>query len=1285
MPDRDVVLIGRFEANHDTKYKVEHYTETLNGNERFELKTTDNLTGTTDSKVTAEAKEFEGFTLDKTIEGTIESGIVAGDGSLVLKLFYTRNSHTVTYEYRGDVKPEGSEKLLPSGGTYSYEEEVTIADPIDIAGYTFAGWDFIQHDVTVNNNTFNMPDRDVVLIGRFEANHDTKYKVEHYTETLNGNERFELKTTDNLTGTTDSKVTAEAKEFEGFTLDKTIEGTIESGIVAGDGSLVLKLFYTRNSHTVTYEYRGDVKPEGSEKLLPSGGTYSYEEEVTIADPIDIAGYTFAGWDFIQHDVTVNNNTFNMPDRDVVLIGRFTRNSNTKYKVEHYTETLNGTTRFELRDTQNLTGTTDSKVTAEAKDFEGFTFDNTIEGTIESGIVAGDGSLVLKLFYTRNSHTVTYEYRGDVKPEGSEKLLPSGGTYSYEEEVTIADPIDIAGYTFAGWDFIQHDVTVNNNTFNMPDRDVVLIGRFTRNSNTKYKVEHYTETLNGTTRFELRDTQNLTGTTDSKVTAEAKDFEGFTFDNTIEGTIESGIVAGDGSLVLKLFYTRNSHTVTYEYRGDVKPEGSEKLLPSGGTYSYEEEVTIADPIDIAGYTFAGWDFIQHDVTVNNNTFNMPDRDVVLIGRFTRNSNTEYKVEHYIQNLDLSSYSLKESKKLTGTTDSKVVAYPNEYNGFTFDNTIDGTIESGIVAGDGSLVLKLFYIRNKYNVKYEFEGNIIPKEAIVPSPEEHLYEEEVNIANDIIIPGYIFDGWHTSDNDSLKVANTDTIFTMPSSDVKLYGSFIPYDDVNYEIHHYLQKLDGTYNNPSSENGTLEIKEDGVTGEIVKATVKEFEGYTFENNNSNNIMEGIVNVDKNGNGTLVLKLYYERNKHKVHYSYYSDNDNNYVIPAGASELPEEKEYKFEEIVTVEQPGFIDGYTFIGWSTLNNSTLTIDNNQFEMPNREVYLRGTFKANTNTQYKVEFYYEKEGKYGDALSSIIRTGTTDTLVKVTDNDKIPNSDNYIFDDSKLEELEGTILGNGTLVLKVYFKELFKVTYVDGVNGEAFKDSSFTGIKYGEDTPLYEEEITRSGYVFTGWTPIVKDIVVENMTYTATWKQCTPVIADPPVKKQIIGDEPHEDGTFIFTLTAESNTASLETMPMPDGSNGNIKKVSIVGAGEYEFGNITFTVPGTYIYKIVEDNENDLNYDYDNSTYTVTYVVTQNGDKLEVERTITKDGKEADDVVFVNTYYNYGAGGDEPIVEPEPQTNNPQTGDSIALYIVILINSVLGIIGTSYVLKKEYYK
>ena len=54
--------------------------------------------------------------------------------------------------------------------------------------------------------------------------------------------------------------------------------------------------------------------------------------------------------------------------------------------------------YTLTKTDNLTGTTDTEVQARAKDFEGFTFDDSIDGTKLSGNIDGNGNLVLKIYY-----------------------------------------------------------------------------------------------------------------------------------------------------------------------------------------------------------------------------------------------------------------------------------------------------------------------------------------------------------------------------------------------------------------------------------------------------------------------------------------------------------------------------------------------------------------------------------------------------------------------------------------------------------------------------------------------------------------------------------------------------------------------------------------------------------------------------------------------------------------------------------------------------------------------
>ena len=120
--------------------------------------------------------------------------------------------------------------------------------------------------------------------------------------------------------------------------------------------------------------------------------------------------------------------------------------------------------------------------------------------------------------------------------------------------------------------------------------------------------------------------------------------------------------------------------------------------------------------------------------------------------------------------------------------------------------------------------------------------------------------------------------------------------------------------------------------------------------------------------------------------------------------------------------------------------GYTFAGWNTKDDGTGTrfaagadarVDD---KVPN-DLYAQWT--PNTDTTYKVEFYYQNDdGSYlSTASKTEPRTGTTDTTVSVTDTDKADKENGkYTFDANNANNiLSGPVAADGSLVLKLYFK------------------------------------------------------------------------------------------------------------------------------------------------------------------------------------------------------------------------------------------------------------
>ena len=161
------------------------------------------------------------------------------------------------------------------------------------------------------------------------------------------------------------------------------------------------------------------------------------------------------------------------------------------------------------------------------------------------------------------------------------------------------------------------------------------------------------------------------------------------------------------------------------------------MPTEETYKYGASVTVAEDATAPGYTFSGWD---------KEDFTMPAEDVVIKGSFTANTDTQYKVEHYLQDLDRNSYTLKDTETLAGTTDTTATATPKQYPGFTHDSTVEGTKTEGIVTGDGQLVLKLYYVRATYTYTIHYFYNGVEDEGKQEGPFQAKFGEKVNSYRD-----------------------------------------------------------------------------------------------------------------------------------------------------------------------------------------------------------------------------------------------------------------------------------------------------------------------------------------------------------------------------------------------------------------------------------------------------------------------------------------------------------------------------------------------------------
>ena len=262
-------------------------------------------------------------------------------------------------------------------------------------------------------------------------------------------------------------------------------------------------------------------------------------------------YTFNWWK--DWETTITSETVYTTVGNKTLIWDWTANTNTSYKIEHYKEKLDWT--YEKVLTEDKTGETDTTATATPKtDYEGFTYSWDVEWTKVSGNIEWNGSLVLKLFYTRNSYDVEYQFANTPSGHSS---LPATVSHKYGSTVSIAENATAPWYSFA-WDRTE--------SFTMPAEDVTITGTFTANTTTPYKVEYYYQQANGqypTTATSEDTTRKWTTDQTASVTNEDKTpteswyaFDAANTNNVLEWTI-----AWNESLVLKVYF-KKQFTVRY---------------------------------------------------------------------------------------------------------------------------------------------------------------------------------------------------------------------------------------------------------------------------------------------------------------------------------------------------------------------------------------------------------------------------------------------------------------------------------------------------------------------------------------------------------------------------------------------------------------------------------------------------------------------------------------------------------------------------------------------------
>lgn len=779
MPEEDRLVYAKWEAA-DVGYTVVDYIEGTNGT--YEAQTPVKMNGRTEEEVSPVPKEREGFVTPPQLTETVKA-----DGSLVINYYYARNKYTQTFKSEKETE-NGTETEVIADGNYRYGTMMPTP-AVYRPGYEFLGWE----DEEGAGVPKEVPSENKTYIAKWKALEGITYTVKYYVQNTD-NSGYSLSETAALTGQMGEEVTAKAADLDEKVYH--LKGELQKGTIKADGSLVLKVYYDLNEYKLTFDAKGGESDQ-------TEVTARYGDK--IASPMPTRkGYVFEGW--YTDEACENAFGQTMPAKDMTVYAKWEKQK-VNYTVRHLLEKLPdaekekpGGDKEEYPDTDKpvveedpyilyeeevFAAYPEDKVTPDVKRYEGFTSPETQTTTVD-----GNGNTVIEYKYARNIHKLKLVDRGVDENNMEGFGMPFGAAIT---EVALR-----SGYRFEGW-YTDKDF---NNRFDgtMPDKDLTLYAKQTPVMSS-YTVYHYKESVDG---FDLFEEEVLSGLTESEVTPQPKQYEGFTSPEA-----QTGQINGWGGPDIQYYYMRNSYNLTYVLNNEEDNKTSK--------VRYEADITNTP--SRTGYAFAGW-YTDEALTQPYVQTTMPAHDLTLYAKWEAGMKT-YQVRHYQQSIGNSEqYDLAETETVTAKTGEHLTLAVKAYEGFTapepvsydvVDDTVTFDADSGTFAAEKGEDDSKIVVTGRYGANitvpktptrtgYQFLGWDEEVEMTVPdkdltykaqwlkmeytlqfktgegtsvSPIKGNYGDKINTPENPTRKGYIFKNW--SENGK-KVDNLPT--TMPA---------------------------------------------------------------------------------------------------------------------------------------------------------------------------------------------------------------------------------------------------------------------------------------------------------------------------------------------------------------------------------------------------------------------------------------------------------------------------------------------------------------------------
>lgn len=526
----------------------------------------------------------------------------------------------------------------------------------------------------------------------------------------------------------------------------------------------------------------------------------------------------------------------------------------EFTVKHYQQNVDDD-NYTLADTETKKGYTESPVGANLATtaYEGFyslLYDTTTK-------IAADGSTVVEIYYDRYYYLMNFDLDGGY---GVEPIYAR-----YGAPISVGTPTK-PGYSFNDWNpklpaTMPAENTTHKATWNAGTTSYTVVYWYENANDDGYSYvadQKITDVAPGT---------SVSSDTYKDANFNNKDAKHFTYNANKAETVT---VAGDGSTILNVYFTRNTYTLTFKDGQKTltctktEHKHSDSCCKYGGTgldHWYHRDSCCK--LGLSEHTHSNGCYKTSDLTITakyqadiHKNFPIKDGDETIWWKVPNGTETygELDQQTYLGSIDTMPGENITFKKYDTESGAKIYYYVETLNGTSGDTTYNGknytqykVIDldystntnltykeefhpiTGFTQGDSKPTLPkdgevrmqennyLYYTRNSYNLKfYNYNADVAGEGGSVQY-EAPLSGYEFTPAYPAMLEegAYAFAGWYTTAGCYAGSEVNWATATMPASDVTLYAKWVP---VTHTVKTYLTENDLNSSAPAQETWTV-----------------------------------------------------------------------------------------------------------------------------------------------------------------------------------------------------------------------------------------------------------------------------------------------------------------------------------------------------------------------------------------------------------------------------------------------------------------------------------